>query len=920
MKLSLKPINQKRKPELNIKLNASRVQNPKKIISSKKNSTENSKTFTNSNSQIYLKNPNKSQIPYINTKKIMGIDDIDETNYNPSLYIIPEKRKDKKKYYTSNIEKAVETYNEIKKEINQKIFNKKISSNYISIQKQNFALVTLLEKLNLILDTIVERSRYTNNKKKGNPMSESQEILKNKNNENKNKKKITEKEINNNMLKSYIQEYNLLSSKYEKLTNGNYAINLRTNIVRSSDEATKLEKENRELKRTQSRTELILKNLKISKGEKNYKIKLEEYDKLSNEYESTNKYILVKESEFLANERRIQKLEQDKKNLIKTAKEEFKIENPEELNIIKKDESKDAEKLKLYIKRKEIENKVMLINNTVKKYGIIEKDNQKFIKDLEENISNRIYALKLKKEEIVKLSEILEKLDIENNNYIFQTELKKNSLGQDNINENNNLNKINKRNKRYEINNNNNNNIQENEEIKYEKENKNDKENKDNKEIKVIKDDKGRIQNEIETEVIEFNKNLNQENTNLSNPEIHLKEINNAYSIKKEKNTSLNNLQTAKTYNKKMILQQLDDQKKREQETFNRIKLHKKNLKPNFSFSLNNSSKKENTIEKNEKNVNLSVAVMSNRNKDLEEKSETEEIKEDINITPYDDNKIRPEEEEQRILTNMSQNLDLIKDNKKDTEKEENIEDENINSKNKIKKKITIENSEEKNRQNALNTLPFYELEESDKNIKTEKDNENIIEGDNKDNKEEKKEDEKFDEDKKEKEEENIKDEKKEEEMLNEENKEEEKINEEYKEEEILNEENKEEEKINDEYKEEEKINYEYKDEEILNKEKKEEEILNEENIEEEILNKENKDEEIFNKENKGEKNIKDLENKEEEKINEEYKELEKVDEENKKENENGGNKEQNEDNYFEDEIEGYYQDEMIDIENLEEN
>ena len=880
MKLSLKPINQKRKAELNIKLNSSRVQNPKKIISSKKNSTENSKTFTNSNSQIYLKNPNKSQISYINTKKIMGIDDIDETNYNPSLYIIPKKRKDKKKYYTSNIEKAVETYNEIKKEINQKIFNKKISSNYISIQKQNFALVTLLEKLNLILDTIVERSRYTNNKKKGNPMSESQEILKNKNNENKNKKKITEKEINNNMLKSYIQEYNLLSSKYEKLTNGNYAINLRTNIVRSSDEATKLEKENRELKRTQSRTELILKNLKISKGEKNYKIKLEEYGKLSNEYESTNKYILVKESEFLANERRIQKLEQDKKNLIKTAKEEFKIENPEELNIIKKDESKDAEKLKLYIKRKEIENKVMLINNTVKKYGIIEKDNQKFIKDLEENISNRIYALKLKKEEIVKLSEILEKLDIENHNYIFQTELKKNSLGQNNINENNNLNKINKRNKRYEINNNNNN-IQENEEIKYEKENKNDKENKDNKEIKVIKDDKGRIQNEIETEVIEFNKNLNQENTNLSNPEIHLKEINNAYSIKKEKNTSLNNLQTAKTYNKKMILQQLDDQKKREQETFNRIKLHKKNLKPNFSFSLNNSSKKENIIEKNEKNVNLSVAVMSNRNKDLEEKSETEEIKEDINITPYDDNKIRPEEEEQRILTNMSQNLDLIKDNKKGTEKEENIlEDENINSKNKIKKKITIENSEEKNRQNALNTLPFYELEESDKNIKTEKDNENINEDDNKDNKEEKKEDEKFDEDKKEKEEENIKDEKKEEEMLNEENKEEE------------------------------KINYEYKDEEILNKEKKEEEILNEENIEEEILNKENKDEEIFNKENKEEENIKDVENKKEKKINEE----------NKKENENGGNKEQNEDNYFEDEIEGYYQDEMIDIENLEEN
>ena len=224
MKLTLKPINQKRNPELNIKLNSSRLQNPTKIISSKKKSVENSKTITNSNSKIYLRNPNRSQLSYMNTNKLLSIDDVDETNYNTALYIIPEKKTKLKKYYTSNIEKAVETYNEIKKEINQQIYNKKISNNYKTIQKQNFTLVNLLEKLNLVLDTIVERSRYNNNKKKGNPMAESQEIIKNKNNknkDNKNKKKVTEKEINNNMLKSYIQEYNLLSSKYEKLTNGN---------------------------------------------------------------------------------------------------------------------------------------------------------------------------------------------------------------------------------------------------------------------------------------------------------------------------------------------------------------------------------------------------------------------------------------------------------------------------------------------------------------------------------------------------------------------------------------------------------------------------------------------------------------------------------------------------------------------------
>ena len=881
MKLSLKTINQRRNPESNVKLNSSRLRNPTKIISSKKNSIENSKSLTNSNSKIDIKNHNKSQLSYINTKKLMTIDDIDETNYNTALYLIPEKKLKLKRYYTSNIEKCVETYNEIKKEINQQIFNKKLSNNYTTVQKQNFALVNLLEKLNLVLDTIVERSRYNNNKKKGNPMTESQEIIKNKNNkDNKNKKKISEKEINNNMLKSYIQEYNLLSSKYEKLTNGNYAINLRTNITKSTDEVTKLEKENRELKRTQSRTELVLKHLKTSKDENNYKKKLEEYDKLSNEFESLNKYIHVKESEFLSNERRIQNLGINKNKLIKKAKDEYKIENPEELIIAKKDD-KEIEKIQLYIKRKEIENKVLLINNTVKKYGIIEKDNQKFIKELEENISNRMFELKLKKEEIVKLSEILERLDIENNNYIFQTELKKNAVKQNNnLNESNN-----KNNERYE----NNNNIQENQD---------NKEKNDNKEINEIKDDKGNINIEIKKEVKELNKNLKQKNINLSHQEIQLKEINSRYSIKKEKNTSPNNLQTAKTYNKKMILQQLDDQKKREQDSFNRIKLYKKNLKPNFSFSLNNSTKKDNTIEKTEKNVNLSVAVMSNRNKDLEENNDTEEIKEDINITPYDDNKIRPEEEEQRILTNMSQNLDLKKDKK---EKEENIlKDENIISNDKKEKKITIENSEEKNRQNALNTLPFYELEESEKNIKTENENDNLNDksnlDDNKDNKEEKKEDVNLEEEKKE--EEIIKDEKKEEEILNEEI-----HNEEKKEGEILSEEKKEEEKIEDEeIKEEEKLNEEKKEEENIIKD---EEILNEEIKEEENLNEEKKEEE-----NKEEENLKDEEIKEEEKLNEE----------NKKENENGENQEQNEDNYPEDEIESYYQGEIVDIENIEEN
>ena len=664
MKFTLKSINNKNNSQLNMKqLNSARYNIQDKILTSKKKNFENSKSLAYSNSNLNIKNK-------INRKKeLLSLDfdneNLDEIPYNEELYIIPKKNP-YKKFYTSNIEKAIEAYNEIKKVINKKLNNKKNFTSIKSIQIQNLSMVNLLEKLNSILDVIVERSRLNNNKNKGYALSESQEIKKNKEMKSaiNNAKRISEKDLNNKLLNSYKQQYYLLSSKFDSLTKGNYAINLKLNITKFSDDISKLEKENRELHRTQSRNELILKNIKTTKNEDNYKKKLEEYDKLSIEYESLNKYIKIKQGEIKSNDRRLLKLEENKKILLKKAKDEYHMQNPEEIIDEKKDE-KELEKIKMYIKRKELENKVLILNSIIKKFVIMEKDNKKFIRQLEEKIAESNYYLKLKKEEIIKLNEILDKIDIENNNLIFKTEIDKENYAQKDIKEINN-----------------------------EKEN-NPNLNSENLNFEQI------------INIHEFNKNLKQKGVNLSNPEIGVKEMNNRYSIKKEKNSD--NSQVAKTYNKKMILQQLDDQKRREQDSLNRIKLNKKNLKPNFSFSLNNSSRKEVT----EKNVNLSAAVISNRNNSFEVKNEPEgEIKEDIKIIPYDDNiKVKLEEEEQRI-TNMSQNIVSLE------KKDENIvEEANLNEENKIL------NSEEKNRQKVLNTLPFYELEESEKNLKIDEQN-----------------------------------------------------------------------------------------------------------------------------------------------------------------------------------------------------
>ena len=128
------------------------------------------------------------------------------------------------------------------------------------------------------------------------------------------------------------------------------------------------------------------KNQKISKNELDYKKNLELSEKLNNEMINIKNAIKIKEGEIKSNEERINKLLQNKENLLIKAKDNYNITNPEEslTEKIPKDE-KDTIKYNLYIKRKDLENKNLVVNNNLKKYNIIEKDNKKLFKDLKEN-------------------------------------------------------------------------------------------------------------------------------------------------------------------------------------------------------------------------------------------------------------------------------------------------------------------------------------------------------------------------------------------------------------------------------------------------------------------------------------------------------------------------------------------------------
>ena len=150
--------------------------------------------------------------------------------------------------------------------LQKKILDTKIPNKAKNLQIRNFSLLEQLDKLNAILDTMIERKRFT--KKKNNNMDDEEtNKIKNISNgkENIQNNNPSSKEINNKLLKSFEKPYNLLTEKYNRISKGNYALDLKKEIESLSTEIEKYEKENRELKSKQFRVEFDLTNQKYIK-------------------------------------------------------------------------------------------------------------------------------------------------------------------------------------------------------------------------------------------------------------------------------------------------------------------------------------------------------------------------------------------------------------------------------------------------------------------------------------------------------------------------------------------------------------------------------------------------------------------------------------------------------------------------------
>ena len=687
--------------------NSAEKKNIKKISPNKeKNNNDtnaNEKTVSHSNSQLNIK-PNKLTVKNKNNKNtiseknteiinsdIINIDNIDISAYNPDPFILPTK-KFNHNFYISKIEATVLNYNLIKESVNKKILGNNIPKTAQLLQNKNFAMLEELDKLNLILDALVERKRFTNKKKQiNNVIKEYNDLNNNKNinvNTNKNKTinnndpksqenvqkaKLSSKDINNQLLNNCKKHFDMISARYEKLTKDDYAENLKAKINTISGKISSLKDNIFKLKNGQIKDENKIKT-KSKIEDLDFRKKIDKYEQLENEYKQILEKIPKIDKSVEFNQNKIKDLNNTKAQLVKEAKEKYNINEPEKIIINKKKANNEV--AKNYMRKIELENNILIAVGNNKKSEVKKKDNGMNIKKLAEDKIFGDALLKQKKEELEKLKKKLNDLELQNPDIVNYIKL--------NSNANTNIygNKITSNEKRKMIT-----------PIKTLEKNITENNNTNKTENIINKD---QTNNKINT--IENNLSSTNNNTGVST------KLNNRYSAQTINNNKdiVKNLNNNQTFNKKMVLEQLDLQKDQDMgiKMDKSINLKKnKYIKPNFSFSLNDKNSKD-------KKMSYSVALNSKTNQKIEDKNEIEgEIKEDIEFNNNEekinsDNKF----DNQKYITNLSQNISM--------------------DKNYIEEGKENENEEGKIRENDLNTVPYNEIDKDEKIENIDNDNE----------------------------------------------------------------------------------------------------------------------------------------------------------------------------------------------------
>ena len=337
----------------------------------------------------------------------------EEIKYNPEPFLTPEMKKGTIVYY-SKMQKAIEQYNKIKKQINN-IILKEPPKNYSESSHKIGIMLDNMNKLNDILTIIIENGRIFNNKKlysKNNNVKKKTFLRKNQSVDQINKKPQTIEETNQKLVNMYKNEYEKIKERLEQVTSKNYVESKRKRIEELNAEIELLEKDNKSLKRDQQISESLLKKEIHGDSISNHiKEKMNECEKYNNIYNNLVKKIENGEQTEKDNEIIIKNLQEREEKLEAMARQMYGIYEFDNVKDLEKKEQKkksDMEKLKKQI---EIIDKALISNK--KKYENEYKQNEFFIQNLYNSKDELLTIFKEKKDQLEKCEKKIKNIEDE---------------------------------------------------------------------------------------------------------------------------------------------------------------------------------------------------------------------------------------------------------------------------------------------------------------------------------------------------------------------------------------------------------------------------------------------------------------------------------------------------------------------------
>ncbi len=376
------------------------------------NNTENNKTENNSENNNNENNNNENNNNENNNNEnnenekndnngfVIKKKEEETLKYNPDPFLTPDMKKGKIIPY-SKMQKAIESYNKIKKQIN-KIILKKPPESYAETSKKIGIMLDNMNKLNDILTIIIENGRIFSNKK----------LRNNDNNNKKNDKKIdiieelkrknkSIEESNKKVINMYKNEYEKIKERLEQVTSENYVENKKKAIEELNFQIDLLEKDNKSLKRDQQISgSLLKKEIKGDSITNHIKEKMNECEKYNNIYNNLLKKIEIGNQVEKDNELIIKNLQERENKLEAMAKEMYGIyvfENVKNLEIKEEKKKLEMEKIKKQI---EIMDKALLSNK--RKYENEYRTNEYYIQNLHTSKEELLTIFKDKKDQLEK--------------------------------------------------------------------------------------------------------------------------------------------------------------------------------------------------------------------------------------------------------------------------------------------------------------------------------------------------------------------------------------------------------------------------------------------------------------------------------------------------------------------------------------